>query len=132
MWEVTTDVFINYAPTSLVKYDKVKLGNVYKPIEAIEKYCEKLKEGGVSDMTDRMTWIEKIEKNKDCPMCKAYLKHLSSWDDDIGKLQKDIRILKEALSLVNEHAETCAIFIRDNRCCTCFYEKIKKINKEDE
>ena len=43
------------------------------------------------------------------------------------KLEAENKILKDALESVNDHAETCSIFVYDEKGCTCFYEKILKI-----
>jgi len=65
-------------------------------------------------MSERMTWIEKIEANKNCPMCKAYLKHLSSWDDEIGKLEAENKVLKESKQYICAGAKGTQPV---NECC---------------
>lgn len=40
-----------------------------------------------------------------------------------GEIQK----LAAALELVDDHAESCAIFVYNGSGCTCFYEKINEI-----
>lgn len=52
--------------------------------------------------------------------------------DRIGELEQENNIMRETLSLVNDHAESCAMFIYDARGCTCFYERtqqaLEKVN----
>ena len=42
------------------------------------------------------------------------------------EVQKMLKEKDDLLALVNDHAETCAIFIYDERPCTCFFEKIQE------
>ena len=34
--------------------------------------------------------------------------------------------IETLLESVNEHAETCSVFIYDDKGCTCYYEKIRE------
>lgn len=50
----------------------------------------------------------------------------------IKKLEQENKIMREGLISVNDHAESCAIFIYNEKGCTCFYEKaqqaLEKVN----
>ncbi len=45
-------------------------------------------------------------------------------------LQSKLDIAVEALDTVNDHADSCHIFIFDETNCTCFYEKAVQALKE--
>lgn len=59
-------------------------------------------------------------------MDKSYVELLQAY----SKQQQTIAKLKEVLELVNEHAETCAIFIWDGRACNCYLPKLENALKE--
>lgn len=50
----------------------------------------------------------------------------------LQSLQERLDIAVEALKKVNDHAESCALFIYDKRGCTCFYKDTNKALKKIE
>jgi regulator of replication initiation timing len=58
-------------------------------------------------------------------------KEIEKWKEacsvGIGRVKLENEKFRSALELVNDHAETCSIFVYDEKGCTCFYDKIKKV-----
>lgn len=54
-------------------------------------------------------------------ICKTCELHWALFDTE-AKIDK----LETLLKSVNEHAETCSIFIYNEKGCTCYYEKIRE------
>ena len=66
------------------------------------------------------------EYDNDYEAIEYFLKD-RGWMDILNRdkeLQAEIKELKRKLNLVNDHAESCAIFVMDDKDCNCFYGKI--------
>lgn len=51
--------------------------------------------------------------------------------DHISDLEKQNKLMRKLLKSVNDHAETCSIFIYNDKGCTCYYENIQEFKEED-
>lgn len=61
---------------------------------------------------------------------KFYAESINILERQNKNLQAEIKELKRQLSLVNDHAESCAIFVMDDKDCNCFYGKIEEVSDE--
>ena len=66
--------------------------------------------GNLENHIIEMGWEDGV-----CPMC---LEELESG--------KEVERLNKLLDLVNDHSETCAIFVYNSKNCNCFYGEIQK------